>query len=242
MSIKPEMTRVSVVDDFRQYDMRPSCWTEKTSTFTLIYHGLNLCLIGGAVLLAAAIGAAALASGCGFLPLPPPLALIDLRLPIIFRIHMMCGGVGLMLFPWVMLFRRRRTLHRFWGRLCLGLLLASALAALPAALASEARPMARLGFMVQGSLTLYCLAAGFQAIRHGDPKSHRHFMVSVAAILSGVALLRVMLHLATQIMALEFDAAYAVIAWTSWGIPFLAVQLHSLFGRANPRPSAKTSQ
>jgi hypothetical protein len=98
---------------------------------SVLKRALLLCLFAGIAALAFAVGAAALGSAVGILALPAQLAVIDSRLPGIFRLHMICGGLGLVVLPWLLALRQRRRLHRLLGRAALGLLFAAALTALP---------------------------------------------------------------------------------------------------------------
>jgi uncharacterized membrane protein len=191
------------------------------------HHALILCLIGGVLLFAALVGAAALGEAAGFPSLDEPLAILRQRLPVIFPLHMITGGLGLILLPWIILLRRRKRLHRLLGRAGLALLLAGALSALPTALASVATPLARAGFFTQGVLTAYFLAAGFRAIQRKDRVGHRQRMLCAAALASGAIVLRLMLYCAGS-LELDPKAAYAVIAWTSWGLPVSLVAMLNL--------------
>src|SRR3954447_14830514 len=103
-----------------------------------IKHPLRLWLLGGQIMLAVIVGVAALASATGVSVLPYPLAVLDQRLPAIFRLHMLASGVGLLLLPAVLLLRHRPALHRPLGRMTALLFTAGCLAALPSAVASEA--------------------------------------------------------------------------------------------------------
>jgi uncharacterized membrane protein YozB (DUF420 family) len=184
-----------------------------------IFHdALILCLIGGISLFATIVGAAALGEAAGFPSLAEPLATLRQRLPVIFPLHMIAGGLGIILLPWVILLRHQKRVHRFLGRATLAFLLAAGLSALPAALASVAAPFARAGFFTQGILMIYFLATGFKAIRRKDRAGHRRRMVCAAAVASGAIVLRLMLY-CTGSLELEPEAAYTAIAWTSWIIP-----------------------
>jgi hypothetical protein len=216
------MSKAKTAEDVRNCGIWRSGSVEMSNILRFYLYALRLCLIGGVLLLAVAAGAAAIGSAAGFPQLPRPLAIIDLRLPVIFRVHMMAGGGGLILLPWVILLRHYERAHRIVGRLALGLLCVGAFAALPSALASEALPAARLGFLTQGFLTLFFLIAGFRAIRRGDRENHARFMLCVAAVMSGVVLLRILIYCVLR-LELEFDPAYAAIAWLSWGIPLTAM-------------------
>jgi len=175
-------------------------------------------------LLCVAIGLAALGSAFGKLPLPPPLAVLEGRLPFVFRIHMVAGGVGMLLVPLALALRHRPWVHRPLGRVTAAVLLIAAVAGLPSALLSEANGTARLGFAAQAALCVAALASGWHAIRCRDAVRHARWMTRAAAILSGVIWLRLMVAAAVM-LSLPFDAAYAAIAWSSWLLPLLGVLL-----------------
>jgi uncharacterized membrane protein len=176
--------------------------------------------------LAALVAIAALGSGIGVPRLPEPLAILDQRLPGIFRLHMLASGLGLMLLPWIVLLRHRRSPHRLLGRVGAVLLLIGAAASLPTALQSAAVPLARAGFFAQGVLCLGFLIQAVRAIRAGDVQRHAQLMVRASALVFGAVLLRVMMAIAAS-LGLAFDASYAVLAWGSWGLPLMAVALWS---------------
>src|SRR5436190_2718118 len=120
-------------------------------------------IVGSA--LAAAVAVAALGSAIGMPPLPEQLAVLDQRLPGIFRVHMTASALALMLLPVILLLRRHRSPHRLLGRIGAVLLFVGAVTALPTALQSEAVPLARAGFFVQGILCLAFLVGAVKAIR-----------------------------------------------------------------------------
>lgn len=167
---------------------------------------------------------AALGSALGLLRLPHALALLEVRLPGIFRFHMAASGLGLILLPWAMLLRHNGTAHRAIGRAAAVLLIVGIAASLPCALMSAALPAARAGFMTQGLLSLGLLVRAVTAISRGQRLRHRRAMMRAAALLSGVVLLRLMVSVAADWPA-AFDVAYAVIAWISWLVPVAVVEL-----------------
>src|SRR2546430_14122809 len=88
--------------------------------------------------LAALVAIAALASAMGIPPLPEPLAVLEERLPGIFRLHMASAGMAPLLLPWVLPLRPRRPPPRLPGRAGGRLLLAGAQTSLPVGVRSEA--------------------------------------------------------------------------------------------------------
>jgi uncharacterized membrane protein len=137
-----------------------------------------LTLLASAVAFAVAV--AALGSAVGVPELPEPLAVLDRRLPGVFRLHMVASGLGLLLLPWIIAVRSRPTLHRRLGRIGVVLLLVGAVAALPAGLQSEAVLLARLGFLTQGVLCVAFLAGAVRAIRSRNIARHARFMLQAA--------------------------------------------------------------
>jgi uncharacterized membrane protein len=182
-----------------------------------------------------AVAIAALGSAVGMPELPEPLAVLDRRLPGIFRLHMLASALALILLPWIILLRSRPRMHRALGRLGAVLLLVGAAASLPAAIQSEAVPLARFGFLAQGLLCLALLAAAIRAIRVGNTSLHARLMLQMSATIFGAVLLRVMMALATR-TGLPFDAAYGAVAWLSWLLPFAIVSAWPRFRRSR-RPS-----
>jgi len=181
----------------------------------------------GLVLAATLTGLAALGSAVGTPPLPPPLALLDQRLPGVFRLHMLATGLAMILLPCAILLRHKPRLHRPVGRAAAGCLLVGAAAALPSAFASEAVPAAKLGFLAQGGLCLALLILALVAIRRGERGRHAQLMQQTAATAFGAVVLRLLL-VPAVLLELPFDVAYAVIAWVSWMLPLAAVHVWHL--------------
>src|SRR6185503_11030084 len=156
-------------------------------------HLLPLAMSAGLVLAATLTGLAALGSAVGAPPLPPPLALLDQRLPGVFRLHMLATGLAMILLPCAILLRHKPRLHRPVGRAAAGCLLVGAAAALPSAFASEAVPAAKLGFLAQGGLCLALLILALVAIRRGERGRHAQLMQQAAATAFGAVVLRLLL-------------------------------------------------
>jgi hypothetical protein len=83
--------------------------------------------------LVAIVAIAAFGSALGISALPEQLAILDDRLPGVFRLHMMASGLALLLLPLILLLRHRRSAHRQLGRVGAILLLIGAATSLPAA-------------------------------------------------------------------------------------------------------------
>ena len=173
----------------------------------------------------------------GVLALPYPLWLVEQRLPLLFRLHMVSAGLALVAVP-ITIACHGCSLHRLVGRIAATLVLAGGITALPVALASEAYWLARLGFLAQGLAWIALLLAAVHAIRRGDRLRHMWLMLAVATIASGALWLRVAAWVAAG-WGDSFDAAYALAAWLAWMLPLGAVAL--LARRAHRRHAVSSA-
>jgi Predicted membrane protein (DUF2306) len=167
------------------------------------------------------VGLLAVATAAGLLPLPYELALVDQRLPVVFRVHMLSAGLAVLLIPAAIILHGFR-LHRIVGRSAAVLVLIGGLTAPPVALASEATWLARAGFLMQASVWIALVLAAVQAIRAGHRTRHMWLMLSVAAVASAALWLRLATWTAVK-LGLPFDTVYAFAAWLSWIVPLAAV-------------------
>ncbi len=160
----------------------------------------------------------AIAEGAGALALPFNLFVVDERLPVTFRVHMLASGLALALLPAVILLRRRPRWHRPLGRLAAGAVLAGALSSFPVAVMSDSVLAARLGFLAQGVVWLVLLVAGVVAIRRRDRARHARLMLAMTAVASGAIWVR----LTTAVVVAErlpFEPIYGCVAWLGWLLP-----------------------
>jgi len=139
--------------------------------------------------------------------------------------HVFASAIALALGPfqfWARLRTTRLTLHRWLGRLYLGIgVLVGGLSGLYMAFHAFGGPVSRLGF---GSLALAWLYTGFRAyraIRARDVAAHRRWMVRNFALAFAAVTLRLWLPVSVASGA-PFELAYPVIAWLCW-VPNLLV-------------------
>ena len=144
--------------------------------------------------------------------------------PLAFYAHVVLAPVALALVPfqlWQGLRQRRPLVHRLVGRLYGISILVAGLGGLWLAITTEAGPVAAWGF---GLLAIAWLGTTFRGIglaMRGDRINHRRWMIrSIALTLSAVTL-RIYLGLVFA-FGLEFETAYAAIAWVCW-VPNLIV-------------------
>lgn len=179
---------------------------------------------------------AALATTAGLLRLPYELWLVEQRLPLLFRAHMVSAGLALLLVPCAITCHGRNV-HKLVGRTAATLVLVGGLTALPVALASEGHWLARAGFAVQGLAWVALLGAAVHAIRRGDRVRHMWLMLGVAAIASGALWLRLASWTAAH-WPDAFEAAYATAAWLSWLLPLAGIALAARHASRAPAPTS----
>lgn len=193
-----------------------------------------------AILVAPTAGTA-IATGSGLLPLPDVLLLVRQKLPFAFPLHMIASGLALIFIAIAAATRHRRGFHRAAGRIATLCVLAGGLTALPVALASEAGPVAQVGFFVQGIVWLALLAAAVIAIRLGHARRHARLMMAMAAVASGAIWLRLALWLVIA-WQLPFEASYGLAAWIAWLLPLVFVLLLSRPGVSESRLERHAAQ
>lgn len=174
------------------------------------------------VALAVAVGLVAIGSGTGLIELPFQMHLVDEKLPVIFRLHMVASALALMLIPGVIASRHRRTQHRMLGRVLGIFVVAGGLTALPVAIFSNSSLPARAGFFAQGLVWMALLGAGIAAIRRHDRPTHARFMLAMAAVATGAVWFRIVTGSAVMLQ-LPFETTYALAAWLCWLVPLVLV-------------------
>lgn len=173
-------------------------------------------------LLIAGVGLVAIGSGSGFIALPYEMHVIDLRLPLVFRVHMVASAIALLLSPVVIATRTLRPLHRMLGRLLGFFVVLGGLSSLPVAVVSHSSLPARMGFFAQGLVWMGLLAAAIRAVRAGQVGRHRSLMLAMLAVTSGAVWFRLITATAIVLDA-PFETVYAVAAWAGWLVPLAMV-------------------
>ena len=102
-------------------------------------------------------------------------------LPIIFPIHMVTGGLSLLLVPLVLLLRGTRW-HRLLGRVTAADILIAGLTAIPVALIMPVTTTSAAGFVAQGIAWIVLLGFGIWHIRARRIAAHRACMLMLAAV------------------------------------------------------------
>ena len=154
---------------------------------------------------------------------PEPLAVKLELLPIIFPVHMITGGLALLLVPLVLWLRGTRW-HRLAGRVAAIDIVIAGITAIPVAVVMPVTEVSAAGFVAQGVAWIVLLGVGIWNIRIGRVAAHRACMLMMAAVTSGALFFRVYLGLWKVFGTPKyFEEFYAVDAWIAWGLPLIAV-------------------
>ena len=165
---------------------------------------------------------------------PEALAIKVELLPLIFPIHMVAGGLSLLLVPATIYLRRTR-FHKFFGRIAAADILVAGITAPFVAWAVPVTIISATGFTAQSVAWMGLLAAGIWNIRNGRVKAHQTCMLLMAAVTSGALFFRIFLALWARFGDHHyFNDFYALNAWIAWSIPLVAVLVfHRLRERTN---------
>lgn len=170
---------------------------------------------------------------------PEELAIKVELMPRLFPLHMVTGGLALVLVPLTFLLRRHPRWHRPIGRITAVDIVLAGLTAFPVALVAPVTRVSALGFSAQAAVWLTLLVLGIRHIRQGRVGAHRACMLLMAATTSGALVFRICL--ATWAIAgwpRHYERFYAADAWLAWSLPLglTAFLLHRTGGlRADPR-------
>jgi uncharacterized membrane protein YozB (DUF420 family) len=157
---------------------------------------------------------------------PEELAVKVMLMPVIFPLHMVCGGLALVLVPAALMLRKQPRWHRPAGRLAAINVLIAGLTAWPVALVAPVTPWSAAGFSMQGAMWLLLLGKGLYHIRRREIAQHRASMILLAAVTSGAIFFRVYLALwAVFAQRQHYELFYACDAWLAWLVPLAGCAL-----------------
>ena len=155
---------------------------------------------------------------------PEALAIKVELLPWLFPLHMIAGGLVLLLIPATLLVRRHARWHRPLGRITALVVLVAGVTAFPVALIAPVTPVSAWGFAAQGAVWLVFLGIGLRNIRLRRPRAHRAAMLLMAATTTGAIFFRVYLALwAIFGEQRDFVLFYSIDAWVAWLGPLAAM-------------------
>jgi hypothetical protein len=154
----------------------------------------------------------------------PEVLAIKLELmPIIFPVHMVTGGLALLLVP-LAIYLRYTNWHKWIGRVAAIDIFVSGVTAIPVALAYPVTRISSLGFAAQALTWMLLLGLGIYHIKNGRIKQHRACMLLLAAVTSGAMFFRVYLALWKMVGTRDhFTTFYAVDAWIAWMFPLIVM-------------------
>ena len=154
---------------------------------------------------------------------PEALAVKLELMPWLFPIHMISGGLALLLVP-LAISLRFKPWHKLVGRIAAADILIAGITAIPVALQAPVTKISAAGFTAQAITWLVLLTMGVWNIRRGRVQAHRACMFMLAAVTSGAMFFRVYLALSKLVIPPKhFYDFYAADAWIAWGLPLLAV-------------------
>jgi hypothetical protein len=157
---------------------------------------------------------------------PESLAVKVELLPLIFPVHMITGGLALILLPLAIVLRRRPRWHRLVGRIAAVDVLISGLTAFPVALMAPVTKWSAAGFTAQAATWLVLLALGIRYVRQRRYGAHRACMLMMLATTSGALFFRIYLALwALFGTHRQFETFYAFDAWIAWLLPLALTAL-----------------
>ena len=156
---------------------------------------------------------------------PESLAVKLELMPLVFPVHMITGGLALLLVPLTLYVRYTRW-HTLVGRIAAVDILVAGITALPVALEAPVTKISAAGFAAQAIVWMVLLGLGFWNIRRGRVAQHRAFMLMLAAVTSGAMFFRVYLAFWKLLgPPHHFEAFYAFDAWVAWSLPLVAVMV-----------------
>lgn len=121
--------------------------------------------------------------------------------------------------------RRRRTLHRWIGRVYATGCIVGGCAGFALAFGTTSGPIAGLGFGLLAPIWIYCTGQGWLTARARRFDEHRRWMIRSFALTFAAVTLR--LYLPLGVMAgLTFHQIYVATAWISWIPNLIAAELY----------------
>ncbi|MDA1073297.1 MAG: DUF2306 domain-containing protein [Proteobacteria bacterium] len=148
------------------------------------------------------------------------------EMPIMAAMHILGGGTVLLIggFQFLAGMRSRYiNLHRWLGRSYLILVAIGGTGGLVLATSADGGLVARFGFGLLAVVWLFSAAKAYAAIRRSDVVSHRAWMTRNYALAFAAVTLRIYLGV-FEVLGVEFESSYPVVAWISWVPNLIAVE------------------
>ena len=157
---------------------------------------------------------------------PPFVQNLFANVPVSISVHLAGGllAIGLGAFQLNSRLRARfLPTHRWLGRSYVVAVLASGVAGFILALGSSGGLVAHFGFGLMAVLWVGTTLNAYRHIRGGDVSAHRAWMLRSYALTLAAVTLRIYLPL-SQVVGIEFEAAYQAISWLCWVPNLLLVE------------------
>ena len=159
---------------------------------------------------------------------PEALAVKVEEMPVIFPIHMVTGGLALLLVPLTFVARYTR-FHKWLGRVAAADVLVAGVTAIPVAWFQPVTIYSGAGFIAQALVWMTLLGFGIWHIRHGHVRAHQACMLMMAAVTSGAVFFRIWLAIwAIYGSRHYYRAFYSCDSWIGWLLPLTVVAYFSL--------------
>ena len=150
-----------------------------------------------------------------------------------FYIHITFGGIALLI-GWTQfsnnLRNRYLNTHPMIGKIYVGSVMLSSLAGLYIALFASGGITSTLGFGSLAVVWFFAVLMAYTSILKRDIKQHENWMIRNYALTFAAVTLRIYLPL-SQMMHIDFIAAYRVISWICW-VPNLIIAEIIIYKRA----------
>jgi hypothetical protein len=173
---------------------------------------------------------------------PEALAIKLELLPIIFPVHMVAGGLSLLLVPATILLRKT-PFHKILGRITAADILLAGVTAPFVAWAMPVTIVSAAGFTAQAIVWMGLLFAGIWNIRSGRIAAHQTCMILIAAVTSGALFFRIFLAFWVRFGDHHyFNQFYAVNAWIAWGLPLAAIFVFSRVSGRRKGPNERSEK
>jgi hypothetical protein len=161
---------------------------------------------------------------------PEMLAVKVMDWPTVFSVHMVSGGLALLLVPAAIALAHTRG-HKIVAPVAALTVLVAAATSVPVAWASPLTRWTALGFTTQALVWVALLGLGLLAAFRGDVRRHRACMLLMAAVTSGAMLFRVYLALWVAFAGYaHFKTFYSCDAFFGWLTPLAGMALWLRFG------------
>lgn len=142
-------------------------------------------------------------------------------------IHMLVGSIAMIIIPfqlWAGFRKKYPVVHRWAGRVALVAILFSGYASIRLAFNMDIPAWGQAGFIVGAVVWIGSALYATWAAMQRNFAVHRRWMVIVAAMTFGAIMIRLEFPIWRYFLK-DFELAYAYVAWSSWVLNVIAVEL-----------------